>query len=210
MSSTERLRAWFTADGPQTLEDHAPFVGGDYVAIDFETANEKRASACAVGIAVVEGGEVAHKKAWLIRPPEMRFNPINISIHGIRPTDVERAHSFPDLWPHLLHYLEGKVVIAHNAPFDISVLRHTLEFYELGRPRFDYSCTYAIAKRVWPGLSTHGLGAVAAHLGLTMTHHDPGDDAEAAANIVLRACSHLGFSSLADLTKSLDLRRRRF
>ncbi len=209
-SDIGKVRAWFETEAALTVDDLIPFPGGDYVAIDFETANEKRTSACAIGLAVVQEGRVVHKQAWLIRPPAMRFNPINISIHGIRPADVERAPDFSQLWPHLRHYLAGKTVVAHNAGFDMSVLRNTLDAYDLPHPSFEYSCTYKIAKNVWPDLHNHRLSSVAEHLGLTMTHHDPGDDAEAAADIAVRACTHLGHSSLGALTKSLKLRRMRF
>ena len=55
----------------------------EFVAIDFETANEKRASACSCGIAIVAGGRVVETKHWLIRPQELRFSPWNVGIHGI-------------------------------------------------------------------------------------------------------------------------------
>jgi DNA polymerase III subunit epsilon len=42
-----------------------------WVAIDFETANETRASACALGVAIVEAGEVIDRASWLIRPPTL-------------------------------------------------------------------------------------------------------------------------------------------
>jgi DNA polymerase III subunit epsilon len=61
----------------------------DFVALDFETANENRDSACALGLVVVENNEIVKKDYWLIRPKELYFNPFNISIHGITPDDVK-------------------------------------------------------------------------------------------------------------------------
>ena len=66
------------------------------VAVDFETANEKRASPCAAGLAWIENNRVVDVEEHLIRPPGMRFRGFNISIHGIRPEDVEDAPEFPD------------------------------------------------------------------------------------------------------------------
>ena len=66
----------------------------DFVAIDFETANEKRNSPCSIGIVIVKGGQVVEKIHYLIKPKEMRFMPINIGIHGIRPAMVKDEPEF--------------------------------------------------------------------------------------------------------------------
>ena len=43
----------------------------NWVAIDFETANAKRSSACALGIAIVENGRIIKRASWLIKPREL-------------------------------------------------------------------------------------------------------------------------------------------
>ena len=50
----------------------------NWVAIDFETVNEKYSSACALGIAIVEHGRIIKRASWLIRPRELYFNRYNI------------------------------------------------------------------------------------------------------------------------------------
>ncbi|MFC6050136.1 DNA polymerase III, partial [Methylobacterium hispanicum] len=57
------------------------------IAIDFETANERRDSACAVGLAWIEHRRVVRRESRLIRPAELRFAPGNIRVHGILPAD---------------------------------------------------------------------------------------------------------------------------
>jgi DNA polymerase III subunit epsilon len=104
-----------------------------WVAIDFETANETRGSACALGVAIVEDSQVVERRSWLIRPPTLDFNP-NVMIHGITAADVAAAPAFDSLWPRIWAILEGRPVIAHNASFDISVLRHSLDAYGLPWP----------------------------------------------------------------------------
>jgi len=182
---------------------------GAYVAIDFETANEKRDSACALGIAVVAGAQIVERRSWLIKPPGMRFNPINISIHGIRPLDVEDAPDFSELWPTVRVHLEGRTVIAHNAAFDMGVLGGTLSAYRIPSPDIRYSCTWAIARHVWPALPNYKLHVVADHLGIDFSHHDAADDAMAAAMIAIHACGKTGSASLSELLKALNLRSRR-
>ena len=61
------------------------------IAIDFETANEQRSSACSVGLAWIEDGQVVRVEERFIRPKTMRFSSFNIAIHGIRPEHVEDA-----------------------------------------------------------------------------------------------------------------------
>ncbi|HEB12735.1 MAG TPA: exonuclease [Actinobacteria bacterium] len=192
------------------IQNYEPFEGGDYVAIDFETANEKRSSACAIGLAVVKDKKIVHEYSWLIRPPQMRFNYINISIHGIEPDDVIEAPDFKDLWPVISTYFDEGMVIAHNAGFDMGVLRGCLDTYGLSYPRFDYSCTLSIARNVWPRLRNHKLNSVANHLGVGFSHHDALDDAVAAAKIALHACDQTKSASLEELTKKLRISTRAF
>ena len=70
-----------------------PVPGLDFTAIDFETANGFRGSACAVGLVRVRDGRMTERAAWLMRPPAGfdRFDPRNTRIHGIRPADVADA-----------------------------------------------------------------------------------------------------------------------
>jgi DNA polymerase III subunit epsilon len=107
----------------------------DFVAIDFETANEKRSSACAIGLTTVREGQIVDSFSRLIRPPELRFSFWNSKVHGLTENDVKDSPTFDELWPELLPLLENQIVVAHNASFDISVLRHScgLRFARLCR-----------------------------------------------------------------------------
>jgi DNA polymerase III subunit epsilon len=177
----------------------------DYVAIDFETANERRNSPCALGVAVMCGGELVERAYWLIRPRDLYFNPFNVYIHGIRANDVRGEPELPDLWPMIRPYLEGKMVIAHNASFDMSVLRATLLDYGVPFPEFDYSCTCLISKRTWPGLSSYRLDAVAKRLRIAFEHHQAEEDAMACAEVARRALETFGATSLVELADHLDM-----
>jgi len=94
-----------------------------YVAIDFETANESRDSACAVGIAVIDNGRVASSFQRLIRPPTDFFSEWNFRTHGIHWKDVATEAEFPDVWADVLKTV-GNITyfVAHNAGFDQDVL----------------------------------------------------------------------------------------
>jgi len=168
----------------------------DFVAIDFETANETRGSACAVGVTQVRDGQVATEGSTLINP-ETYFNPYCSAVNGITEADVRGAPTLPDLWPALSALLEGQLVVAHNASFDMSVLRNTAARYGLsGGPGFDVLCTYLMARATWPGLPSYSLGYVAPALGIAFEPHQAGDDARACALLALTICRALGVGGL--------------
>lgn len=175
------------------------------LALDFETANERRDSACAVGLAWIEHGAVVRRETRLIRPSEMRFSPGNIRIHGILPADVRDAPEFPDAMAEFLPDLSRGLILAHNAPFDIGVLRASLAAYGLPVPGLAYLCTLQVARRVFPHPAGCGLGKVAARLGIRFAHHDAGEDAYACAEIALAAVREVEADSVLGLTHALGM-----
>jgi len=171
----------------------------NFVAIDFETANSKRSSACAMGIVVVNNGEIVERKSWLIRPKVLRFDNINVYIHGITHNDVIDKPEFNELWDTIRPYLENQVVVAHNASFDISVLRHVLDEYNIPYPSFDYLCTVNVSKAVWQGQVNNKLDTLANMLNIKFKHHDACDDAVACAKILIEALKTSKSNSIEQL-----------
>lgn len=104
-----------------------------YTVIDFETANSNRSSACSLGAVQVKDGKVINEVSRLINLEE-EFDGFNIYIHGITPEMVEDKPTIKELYPKLKSLLENNFIIAHNASFDISVLRHALDKYSLKYP----------------------------------------------------------------------------
>lgn len=173
----------------------------NFVAIDFETANEKRNSPCSIGIAVVKDGEVKEKIHYLIKPKEMRFMPINIGIHGIRPCMVENELEFDKVWEKIEHYFNNNLVIAHNASFDISVLRNTLELYNIKTPNFQYICTMKLSKNFYCNIDNARLNTVNNFLGYKFLHHDALADAMACSNILLNISQELNLKDINEISK---------
>jgi len=178
----------------------------DFVAIDFETANKERSSACALGIAVVRNGQIIKKNHWLLKPPQNYFSPFNISIHGITEDTVKDKPDFKELWPTIRRYFENEVVVAHYAGFDIGVLQEVLNEYEIDYPQFSYSCSRIIAKKVWPNRINYGLKVVAEFLGIKFVHHDAEEDARACAQIVIEASKRAGADSINELAKRFEFK----
>jgi DNA polymerase-3 subunit epsilon len=177
-----------------------------FTAIDFETANADRASVCAVGLAIAQNGRITELLRQLIRPDPLRFDPFNVSIHGITKDDVADAPTFAEYWPELRARIRGPLV-AHNAAFDMSVLRLSLDRLGWVYPESEYYCTRVIAKLVWPGQPSYGLRPVADMLGVEFRHHDPTEDARACALVAIASCATHGVSTLCDLEGIVGLRR---
>ena len=181
-----------------TIFDHTM----DFLALDFETATAQSDSPCELGIAVVRGGVVREVRNWLIKPRQWPyFSHWNVAVHGITPNDVAGAPRWEEVWAEALPLLHGNTVVAHNAAFDMGVIRATLASHGQPNPTFQYFCSVSMARRVWPGRSTYNLKALCDAHGIPLKHHRAGNDAEAAAELVLRAAEqHRADSILALLT----------
>jgi len=156
-----------------------------FVAIDFETANHSRDSACAIGLVVCSDGGIVDSRQFLIRPPSREF--VFTYIHGLRWEDVRGAPTFGDLWPMLRQYVRrADFLVAHNSAFDRSVLKACCELYRVRMPATPFECTVQIARNVWSIYPTK-LPDVCGHLDIPLRHHDASSDAEACAQIVLAA-----------------------
>jgi len=160
----------------------------DFLALDFETATTQPDSPCELGIAVVRGGVVREVRNWLIKPPQWPyFNPWNIAVHGIKPEDVAEAPRWSGIWVEVASLLHEQTVVAHNAAFDMTVLRSTLAAHGLQHPTFQYFCSVSMCRKVWPGHPSYGLKPMCDVHGIRFKHHRAGNDAEATAELVIRA-----------------------
>lgn len=184
--------------------ERLPEVDGpvDFVALDFETANSSRGSICSIGVAIVRSGVVVDHGSIIV-DPETDFSHYNTIVNGIHERDVLNAPTLPDVWPALMHILDGRRVCAHSASFDIGALRSGAARYDLPGVGIEVYCTWRIAKRVWPEMSSHGLGYVAAALDFDFSHHDAGEDALACARVALEAQRRLRVGNLPDLRDAL-------
>ncbi|MGQ4668601.1 exonuclease domain-containing protein [Metabacillus halosaccharovorans] len=177
----------------------------DFVAIDFETANSSRSSVCSIGIVEYRNGQLENEFYSLVKPKDNFFDAYNTYIHGITEEDVEDKPEFDVIWTDVKGFIEEKLILAHNASFDISVLRHVLDEYDIDYPSCSYNCTRNIAKKAWPGLYSYQLSVVADHLDIYFKHHHALEDAHAAAKVYLNAFRNIEAESHEDLVNKLKL-----
>lgn len=171
------------------------------VCIDFETANSFLGSICAVGLAIVDNGNIVDTKHWLVKPHAKHyyFDPFNVSIHGINKKDVENEPEFNAIYEQIKPLLNNAIIVAHNAEFDINVLRHTLTLYSIEHPKADYLCTYEVALNTWRRLKNYKLNTVCEFIKHEFTHHNAKQDAVACGMVMLAAISDKGVATIEEL-----------
>ena len=157
----------------------------NFAAIDFETANYRRDSACAIGVAFVRDGCIVDVRRHLIRPSTRKF--WFTGIHGLTWEDVKDSPMFDEVWRTLdSSVADVDFLAAHSAPFDRGVLKACCESHDLRPPEQPFVCTVHVARSIWNIRPTR-LPDVCRHLNIPLTHHEAGSDAEACARIVIAA-----------------------
>ncbi|MBK7789122.1 MAG: 3'-5' exonuclease [Saprospiraceae bacterium] len=162
-------------------------LGMNFVAIDFETANWYRKSACSIGMVKVENGMIVDQFYSLIKPTPFWFHSINKKIHGLSEDQCSEAPTFGDLWP-LENWFQNEVVVAHNVSFERSVLNHLFEEYQIRANITEYLCSLYLSKVAYPGLNSYKLPDVY-NVVLNKefgSHHHALEDAKASAEIVIK------------------------
>ena len=154
----------------------------DFAAIDFETANNERASVCSVGIVVVRNGEIVKTFYSLIQPEPNYYTYHCSMIHGLCFEDTEDAPIFPIVWEQIEPMIEGLPLVAHNKSFDESCLKAVFRVYQMDYPDYEFYDTLCVARRMFPDLENHQLQTVAAACGYCLEeHHHALADAKACA-----------------------------
>ena len=194
-----------------TLQDE-PIATAEFLVIDTET-NGLGGDACEmteVGAVLVGGGELHDRWDSLVRT----LAPLRRGIQrftGITQAMVDGA-PYPDaVLPQLQRRLRGRVMVAHNAPFDRRVLRQAFERADLEWPDPPVLCTAALARTLLPLQRERRLGAVADALGIDVgVAHRALPDAETCARVLCalfpRLCANA--STIADAVAMLKPRRK--
>jgi DNA polymerase-3 subunit epsilon len=164
------------------------------LALDFETADYQADSACALGLAMIEDGQIVRTHTVLIRPPRRWFK--FTYIHGITWDDVKDKPTFGEQWSELEEWFdEADYLVAHNAPFDRGVLAACCEAAGVRPPRKPFLCTVRLSRSLWQ-LRPAKLPNVCEYFGIQLNHHDAGSDTVACARIMIHALRSIAQSGL--------------
>lgn len=182
----------------------------DFVAIDFETSTGKFNSACSVAVVDIRNGQMVNSYSTLIKPPSLEFAIGNMQINNITPDMVVDAPTFADIYPQLRAIMENRMVTAHNANFDMHVMRSCIWQYHLPKIKFNTCCTVQISRKVWPDLTNHKLNTVGNFLKIKFHHHEAFDDARVCAQIPIAAGKAVAVDDIDALLSKIGLKPRPF
>ena len=156
-----------------------------FIIFDVETPNYRCNRMSAIGITVLEDGVVTNEFSSLINP-ETDFDAFNIRLTGIDEELVRDAPTFPELWPQIEPLMSSGLLVAHNAVFDLGVLKKCLDYYEIDWKAYArYLCTVQMGRRILPGMS-HKLNTLCDYYGIALNHHQAESDSHACAEILLK------------------------
>ena len=112
-----------------------------FVVFDVETPNRYNNRISAIGISVVENGRIVQDYFSLV-DPEQPFDWFNSMLTGINEETVFDAPAFPEVWEQIEPIMSSGILVAHNASFDMGVLRKCLHLPESppGRQRQPSLC----------------------------------------------------------------------
>ena len=99
-----------------------------FIAFDVETPNRLSHRMSAIGITVIENGVITETFYSLV-DPQTHFDYFNIKLTGIDAEKVKDAPTFPELWSKIEQLMSSGILVAHNAVFDMSVLKKCLNDY---------------------------------------------------------------------------------
>ena len=154
-----------------------------YIVFDVETPNRYNNRMSAIGISVIEDGRITDEFFSLV-DPEQPFDWFNTKLTGAE--SVSGAPTFPVLWERIEPLMSSGVLVAHNAGFDIGVLRHCLQAYDIAwQPSVKGLCTVVMGRNLLPGIS-HKLNDMCEFYHIDLNHHRADSDSHACAEILLR------------------------
>jgi DNA polymerase-3 subunit epsilon len=190
-----------------------PISSAEFLVVDTET-NGLAGDACEVteiGAVLVGGGELHDRWSSLVRC----LAPLRRGIQrftGITQAMVDGAPPLEEVLPDLELKLRGRILVAHNAPFDRRVLRQAFERAALDWPNPPVLCTAALARALMPLQRERSLGRLAGALGIEPPGaHRALVDAETCAQVLCalfpRLCANA--TTVADAVALLKPRRPR-
>ncbi|MEN3158299.1 exonuclease domain-containing protein [Alkalimonas sp. NCh-2] len=157
-----------------------------FVVIDIETSNSNQSSICQIGLVEFSNGVIVDEWQSLINP-QSHFDPLNVTIHGIQPEEVESAPALQDALPCILSFIGSKIVASYGQ-FDRYSLLKSLDNINqpfIANPWLDIT---RVVRQTWPeryALRGYSLANVCFDLDVSLTsHHNALCDARAAGKVL--------------------------
>lgn len=180
----------------------------DFLVIDVETTGlspDEGDRVCEVGAVKLRGGAVVDSYGTLI-DPQRPISAGAYAVNRISPSLLWGAPRFADVLPRLWAMMQGSVLVAYNAPFDLSFLYNEFRLAGHPPPSNEIVDALALARQLLPGLGRYPQDNVARAVGISFpVKHRAVEDALVTAKIFTLFTSIL---RAYDLASTKDLLRK--
>ncbi|WP_010250824.1 DNA polymerase III subunit alpha [Acetivibrio cellulolyticus] len=154
-----------------------------------------------VGIMKLKDGKVIDQFSCFVNP-EKPIPARVVEVTNITDYMVQDAETIEKVFPKMLEFIEGSVLVAHNAEFDIGFLKHNAKVLGYNFD-FTYLDTLSLAKEIFPDYKSYKLGRIAKNLGIKVdVAHRALDDVDTTVkvfNIMLEKLKEKGVQTLEDV-----------
>ena len=183
-----------------------------YAVVDLETtggAPDRGHRITEIAVVEVRAGAISEGFQTLVNPGRPIPRPMS-ELTGITDEMVSGAPFFDGVAQQLFDRMEGRVFVAHNAPFDWRFLSYQFCDCLGAAPEGPRLCTLKMARRLVPDLRPRHLDALASHFGVAIhSRHRALGDALATARILLGLLDEARALGVRDLTSLLLLLQRK-
>ena len=204
------VEAYLVPDGsPVVVNDKGQDIDTTYCVLDLETTglSAKTEKITEIGIMKIKNGEVLEKFCEFVNPEKPIPQKVQ-EVTNITDDMVADSPTIEELFPKVLEFIKGSVLVAHNATFDIGFLKNVAK--GLGY-EFDYTYvdTLPLARKLYPDLKKYKLGKIAEHLKIKVeVAHRALDDVDTTVkilNVMIEELKKRGATKVADIgTKCED------
>ena len=190
------------------VNDKGQPIDTTYCVLDLETTglSAKTEKITEIGIMKIVNGEVVDKFSEFVNPEKHIPERVQEVTH-ITDDMVIDSPKIDEIFPKVLEFIKGSVLVAHNATFDIGFLKNVAK--ELG---YDFDYTYVdtlpLARKLYPNLKKHKLGKIAEHLGIeVLVAHRALDDVDTTVKVLRQMMKELkkrGAKTVGDIATKCE------
>jgi len=188
---------------PSVMNSKGQDIDTTYCVLDLETTgfSPKTEKITEIGIMKLKDGKVIDQFACFVNP-EKPIPARVVEVTNITDDMVKDAETIEKVFPKLLDFIQGSVLVAHNASFDVGFLKHNAKVlgYELD---FTYIDTLSLARELFPDFKSYKLGKIAKNLGIEVkVAHRALDDVDTTVKVfhmMLEKLKERGVKTLDDI-----------
>jgi DNA polymerase III subunit alpha, Gram-positive type len=188
---------------PSVTNPKGQGIDATYCVLDLETTGFSPVTEkiTEIGIMKLKDGKVIDQFSTFVNP-QKPIPPRVVEVTNITDDMVRDAETIDKVFPKMLDFIEGSVLVAHNATFDVGFLKHNARVlgYDFD---FTYVDTLSLAQEVFPDFKTYKLGRIAKNLGISVeVAHRALDDVDTTVKVfkvMLEKLKERGAETLEDI-----------